>query len=388
MDGIITLNDLKKDSEIYVDLNYTSKIKLKNNIKRRYKTLANFSREIGLSLDNLSRNNNLIHFFEGHKIRLPLLFKITKPFRKEFSTEYLSENIHRMGSKRWLKEIIKPKLPFNFKNKEGARVISAILHDGGISKVGQPHYRNNDEKLKREVVSSFGSVFGQMPVSVKGTALFFPKVIGQILTKLDGIEKGKKTHKNPGIPKFIFSMSNEIKSIFLAQAFDDDGGVDGSVISIGFNIDSTLNKIPNLLLDNKKLLEDLNIIPNKITLQKKFKTKKREKRSRYIFTITGRENLEKFYNKIPILISYKKEKLRNRLNSYKQYQLRTGEAYKRIKSIIYKNFKEKEFTIKGLSKAANLRYDRTKQLIWELEENKIIKRTNKNIKWKVKFKVI
>lgn len=389
MKGIITLKDLKNDPNIYVDLNNQTKLKLKNKIKKEYKTFSKFSRKFNLPLDKLSRNNNLIHFFEGHKIPLPFLLKITKPFGREFTFNYLSKNLSRMGTRRRYKEIINPNIPFDFRKEEGIRIISAILHDGGISKAKQAYYRNNNELLRNEVTKCFGRVFGEVVAELRDTCVFFPKITALIILKLDGLKEGSKVFTNPSVPNFIFSLSEEYKSIFLQQAFDDDGNVGVNQLSIGFNIASDVHKntIPNLLLDDKRLLEDLKIRPNKIRLEKEFKTKKEESRRRYLFTISGRENLETFHKKIKFLIRYKEEKISKKISSYKQYHLKKGEPYKKIKATVFKFFKQNEFTIKSLSEKSGFTYHRTKQLIWELEKKDVTVRVDRDKLFGVRFRI-
>lgn len=378
MKYIVNLDDLECE-DIYIDINKESKEILKGKIKNGFKTYKTFSKYLNLKTDRLYRNNDLLHFFGGHKIKLSFLKKIISPF-PELNDDFIEKNIYRIGCRRWNLDIYYPKLPFNFNTKEGIKFISAILHDGGISSSLKPNYRNNDTQLRKSIINCAKKIFGDFKVSESGTFVSFPKTMGIILKKI-GLKEGKKVINNPAIPEFILKSDLECKRIFLRQAFDDEGCVpkiNDKHINIGLHVDVTKEKrIPNLIKGIKILLEDIGIRVNEPSLSKEYKAGD-NLRQRWIINICGRKNLEIFYNDIGFDIKKKEERLKKILESYKtnKYKSLKNERYNEALINLYKTIDYKEFTIKQASEIINLYYDYTKILIWKMEKEGYIKRLN------------
>jgi len=374
--SIITLNDLGKD-KIYVDIKKEAKEILKQKIRDNFKTYKNFSKYLNLKLDRLSRNNDLLHFFGGHKVRLNFVKKIVSPF-SELGGDFIKKNLYKIGSRRGNSDIYNPKFPFEFDNKSGIRFISAILHDGGISKDLETSYRNNNKALRRKVVQSAKDIFGELKYYENRSLIKFPKFIGVVLKRL-GLKEGKKVFTNPKIPKFIFKSNLENKALFLRQAFDDESCVpkpNRKYITLGLHIDVTKQKrIPNLINGLKKLLEEFGIVVTGPYLEREYKIKN-NLRQRWNINIYGRKYLEIFYNKIGFTIKKKRDRLKKILEAYKTgtYSLLKNQRYKESLDILFKNYKNKHFTIKQATEILNLDYHYTKQLIWKMErENFVIR---------------
>ena len=387
MGHIVNIKDLE-DENVYIDLNKKSKEILKQKIKNKFKTYKTFSKQLNLKVDNLKRNNDLLHFFGGHKITLKFLQKIISPF-PELTESFIEKNIYRIGCKRGNKDIYNPKLPFDFNNKEGIRFISAILFDGGISSILKPIYRNNDKHLRNIIINCSKKIFGDFEEKEIGTLILFPKITGIILKRI-GLKEGKKVITNPKIPKFIFNTKITNKGLFLRQAFDDDGCVPQphiKYITIGIHIDVTEgDRKSNLIEGIKKLLEDFNIYINESFIAREYKIGN-NLRQRWSINIYARKNLEIFYDKIGFDIKKKRNRLFKMINSYKtsKYQLQKNQRYEISLKKLQEGLKEKYFTIKQTSNIIDLDYHYTKQLIWRMERENILGRkkslSDKNIKF-------
>lgn len=376
----INLLDIQK---AYLDMTDEFKEELLHEIRSKYKTLSDFTRSLNLPIDKKSRNNDLIHFFNGHKIKVSFLFKILKPFKRLNKINTIEKNISRLGLRRGHSEIFDPKLPFNFKTEEGVRFISAILHDGGISKRIGVHYRNYNRKAVLEIAKCAMRVFGSFKATATQelTGVYFPKIIGLILIEI-GFKPGEKVHTDPFIPQFILNSNNRLKGIFLRQAFDDDGSVGRRLITMSLHLDVTnKNKdtVPRLLLDNIKLIKNLGIMCHGPICTRRYVINEKGKnydRVRWTLHITGKQNLIKFQKLVGFGLDYKKERLEREIKSYKMENppLHNSVFYPALQMLPELEKSLGYFTISILSKRINRNYHDTKQLIWRMEKKELIKR--------------
>ena len=283
-------------------------------------------------------------------------------------TGYKKENlkikaISIYGRKR--ESIMNPRLPFNFNSPDGARVISSLLFDGGIKKKSlTPTYWNTQDVLRKRVLESFHKTFGEFRIksNKERENLDFPKICGIILVNGIGMLYGKKVENNPKIPDFIFNLPHECKSVFLQQAFDDDGSISEDYINI--MLTKTCNEEEhNLLIGIKKLLKELDIESHGPKKVKEYYVKD-VKRITYVLTITGRDNFEKFGEKIGFLHPRKKEKLENILNKKpKERHFSWGTVNKEAIKIM-KECQETHgyFTRNMIAKKLNRSFSRSQQL--------------------------
>lgn len=384
--GIIRLKDFPQE-RILVGLREEFKKEIFKHIKRK-----NVS-QIGII------PSQFYNFRDNEKITIKLLFQIcsylTRKGFKEFSHNHIEKNISIIGTKRGDIYINDPNLPFNFNNEEGAYFISAILFDGGIDRQYKPHYGNRILEQRKRIVKCVEKIFGKINSrevnSKRGPMVRFPKSIGIILNYCFDIGIGNKMYNHNKIPEFIFKLNKKNKGLFLKQAFDDDGWVTTNKYSLGIvgasNVEkecflkSKQKEFP-LLNGIKKLLINFKIETNPTRISKSFsKTEYRRKGEfyRYIFTfsITGRENLEKFYKEIGFNIDHKMERLKEILGNYKVRQLRKGEIHK-IALEECKNIRG-NITIPLLAKKINRTYRQTVRIVREFEGKKLIKQIKPSV---------
>ena len=253
-----------------------------------------------------------------------------------------------MGTKRGNTYLFNPKLPFDFNSEAGAYFIAAILFDGGIDRQYKPHYGNVPFKQRKRIVDSAMEVFGELKNREsnpnRGYMVRFPKCIGIVLNYCFKIGIGNKMYSNNKVPAFVFNYPKELKSVFLRQAYDDEGNVaiKKKMINIvgvtavkkeEYKLENTMNKY-NLLNDIKKLLLDLEIGSNPIRISQRFYYNKQYSkkgdyyRHSFRFSISDRKNLKKFNDVVGFNLEYKKTNLQKMLSSYKEWQLRKGEIHK------------------------------------------------------------
>ena len=302
-----------------------------------------------------------------------------------------------MGTKRGNIYIKNPKLPFDFNNREGAYFLSAIFFDGGIDNQLKPHYGNLDLSMRKNIVKCAKSIFGEINSKEvnfeRGAFVRFPKTIGIILNHCFCLGFGNKIYCDNKIPEFVFELSKNAKSCFLRQAFDDDGSVSVNKKMIRIVGVKNVKKEHfhkndtnfNLLAGIRSLLNDFKIRPNSLLIEKSFSNmgyRRAGEFYRHIFTfsITGKENLERFYNLIGFNIPYKMKRLDSLLKSYKSIQLRKGEIYNIALDECRKL--ERYITISSLAKSIKRSYRQTARIVKLLEEKGFIslKKPSVNIK--------
>lgn len=240
----------------------------------------------------------------------------------EINHETIKENIIAVGTRSG-KFIYNPKFPINFNCPEGVTLISAIFHDGGLVREPElyPFYRNYNKKLRLNLIEKSLSLIGHMKLNLESTHPDFPKILGIILKHGIGICDGPKTVSNQKIPEFIINSDDMTKSTFLRQAFDDDGSVylrkdsnGGRVIDLTNTIDvqNENGDLPNLLIDNKKLLNSFGIKVKGPIFKREYKTQKEETKRTYKIFITFKKDFRIFKEKIGFL-SEKKQKRLNKI---------------------------------------------------------------------------
>ncbi len=329
-DGIVQLWDLP--DSVYIDFKPKFRRKLLETLrlispKKNWYTIAKL-----LYPDKKCREGfNLIVAFvrRDKKASLKLIKRIseimTKSGYKEFSLADMEKQVNRMSSDNPAKEITNPKLPFNFNRPDGTRFISAIIHDGGITKQLNPFYVNFDNNLRKLVKASAMNIFGDISgeIESKANELSFPKIIGEILTYGLGLPSGRKIYSDPHIPEFIFNAKIESKISFIRQAFDDEGCVGNKYIEF---VSAGISQAPKLIEDIRKIIKSLGINTTKISSPEDYFVKGGEKHRCYRFFITGRMNLIRYYKIISFNKKEKLFRLENIINNYKQWQVGRNKA--------------------------------------------------------------
>ena len=285
------------------------------------------------------------YMFYTKFINLYVLFKLSNYFNKLGCNlcrkENLEQNVIAMKSNKRGVLIKNNKFPLNFRNKEGAILISAFLHDGGISAKLEPHYRNNKEVLRKEVYDAVCKTVGIPntdncnPLRIK---MFFPKILGLIL--VHGLDmRGVDKISNPTVPKFLFSCNKDIRLEFVRHAIDDDGWIDThsrSVrIELAVDIAISPKSPPNILSFDKILLESLRISVLGPYFRGNYKRKDGRETARWYIAIKGKKNFLKLL-KCPPKLDYKKIDLENITDSFVQEQFPKNKSF----NVYLKNIEE------------------------------------------------
>jgi|TARA_Y100000310_G_scaffold124950_2_gene123768 hypothetical protein len=372
---------------VYVDLADDIKKGILDKAIKFAKTWNNLRKEIGLPKPKTRSSHAITNIRRNYKIQLSVLKNILHYLDANgcnFDRNLIEKNITILAAKsnggsKFANAIINPNLPFNFNTTYGSRVLSSIFFDGGIDSDLYPHYRNNKIKLRKLVHESYIRVFGKITAPFSNyknrEQIYFPKIIGTILVNTMNIAPGRKTKNNPAIPELIMCSSEEMKAIFLQQAFDDEGHVHLRNKSIQFKLACINNgHPPNLLVGIRKLLNDINIKYSNIRANDIYKTKEGQINRKWSFSIHGENNLKNFEKKINFILPYKSKALSKILEFpyQKQYSRNTADD---IILNACKNLELREGKIlsRTLAKEINRTQYRAKQVISKFVRNDILK---------------
>jgi hypothetical protein len=353
--GVVHFWELPRE-KTYIKLDDSYKKEIFGKAKSLSGTWVGLGRKLNLHINENSYSCGILRGIlrGGNNIRLDILLRLSdylvlnglENYEKK-STEKHIVAITTKHSPKGYGGILNPKLPFNFNEKEGGIIIAAFLHDGGIDNRFLPNYRSEvSYKLRKQVKDAAASILGDIRIKISEPKnrmqIYFPKIVGLILTSGLGMKHGRKVLTNPGIPKFIFNTKEETRAAFIAQAFDDDGYVRGSLkqknISLKLSIDlshvmrskrnailkeSSIEYAPRLLLDNMKLLGTLGIETTKPICTEEYfgvQNEKRMYRYKWNIDIFGKRNIQTFAEKIKLTLGYKRERLNKIANGFVQDQ--------------------------------------------------------------------
>jgi len=280
---------------------------------------------------------------------------------KRFSLENIEKNLKLIKTK-WIgKTIHNPKFPMNFNNESGARVISAIFFDGGITSNCRPFYTNNEEFLVNQILEDIKSIIGEIEFYERKDGytfdLEFPKILGLIF--INGLEliPGAKVFNNPEIPEFITNNKNLYKP-FLQQAFDDEGYVHLGKSGKSINLDQyhTQNEPPTRLLQIKEMLQKFRISVNgPFGPTKIYNAKKGYTSYGWSIQISNQSDIRVFQEKINFTLERKRQKLEKLLTSYKiPPRFKKGIKYQEVLKVCKKLKAEgKKISIKNIANKLN-----------------------------------
>lgn len=219
--SIIHFWDLK--GNVFVFLNAKFKEELMKKFMKITKTKYNANKLTGISGTTIGRYKNK----HNNRFRIDFLLKIVDIINdSKFSQEYVEKNITWIGDPN-SQGIIKPKLPFNFNSRSGARFLAAICNEGWIS--DGLYYSNSSKELRDSVKRDALSIFGGNDntirdwVKEKDQYLAFPSVMRDILNLITKF-KGVKSENNPSIPSFILE-NRDLMFGWLEQTIADEGCV-------------------------------------------------------------------------------------------------------------------------------------------------------------------
>ncbi len=305
-------------------------------------------------------------------------FLVSKGF-DEFSIPKLEKKIELIKTKWVGKSIFNPKFPINFNNRNGARIISAIMFDGGLTSEIYPFYVNKNEKLINNVIKSVEKVVGKIGYNKRTyDGVFhvdFPKILGCVLTKI-GIVPGKKVLTNYPIPPFIIDNHNLYKE-FLRQAFDDEGYVNtgdskGGGKRITFTQYHSTHRKPRRLIQIKYMLKFLGIRASGPYFQRSYIAKNGNKTYGYVLQISNQNDLRMFNEKVGFSMDYKKTDLEKLLESYvSKPRFKNGTISNKILEEA-KKLKEKgnKITIQNISKNLGISQSWTAEVTRKMIEDR------------------
>jgi len=382
--------DLPEDL-VYLDLNPNFKrhIFISAKKSRSWKELSNI---LDISFLNLTGM-----LYKNKKIKLKVLknlLKLTEMNKDKIERNITIVSLSNNGGVKFANAIINPKLPFNFNTIHGARVIASLFFDGGIDSDLYPHYRNENRELRKKVYEAYSNLFGEFRAKFTNYKdrgqIYLPKIVGIIFTKCLGIQPGRKTVNNPEIPSFIMNSPKEMKSVFLQQAFDDEGHFHKSQRAIRFKLANGLfaDKLqhefivkkniqeyaPNLIKDVKRLVESFNIRTSNLKCVNIYRTKDGRYNTRWNFDISRKENLEKFQSEINFISDYKKINLKKGIDSIRLESYPKNKAENIIfNACINLQKKEGKITSRTLAKEINRSQELAKKMIQRFVKKGLLK---------------
>jgi len=335
--GIVSLWSLPED-KVYLDLEREFKEKIFNLAKEHAGSWYNLGKQLDLPVNKYD-DCKILESARCKRFSLSMLCKIIKYLNSNGETinkDLVEKKIivlssKRGGSNKLANSIFNPKIPFNFNTVDGATVISAIFHDGGINRRRQPHYSNPENlELRQKVYEAFTNVFGNFASKksnpIKNQQLYFPKIVGTIITYGLGIPCGRRVINNPSIPRFIFHSSDNVKSAFVRQAFDDESHVHRTQRNISLKLSSGSKNPSNIIIDDKNLLESLGIDVSGPHYIDCYKCKDGTSAFRWYILISHQDNLKSFYDKIGFHSTYKQKRLQEIVKTVTRYQYSTRKS--------------------------------------------------------------
>lgn len=382
--GIVSLWSLPED-KIYLDLENSFKINFFNSAKEYAGSWYKLGKQLGLSVNKYDVCK-VLESARCKRFSLSLLNKIINylnPEDKTINKGFVEKKIivlssKRGGSNKLANSIFNPKIPFNFNTVDGATVISAIFHDGGINIRRQPHYSNPENlELRQKVYEAFTNVFGNFASKksnpIENQQLYFPKIVGIIITYGLGIPCGRRVTNNPSIPRFIFHSSDNVKSAFVRQAFDDESHVHRTQRNISLKLSSGSKKPSNIIIDDKDLLENLGIDVSGPHYIDCYTGKDGASAYRWYILISHQDNLKMFYEKVGFHSAYKQKRLQEIVQTIKCHHYSTKKTHE-IYQIACRNLQKRyEFiTSRELAIELGRSQELAKKIIQKLVNNKIL----------------
>lgn len=290
----------------------------------RFGSFSEIAKQTGLKRGNCVRR----YYIERSGMPLIFLIKVSELIGvSEIEIQKHVIELKTMKSKVGIKN---PKLPIDLSKSAFGLVVGGVLGDGGIEKRKCRVWYFNKEKQQIEsftkaVIECFGDVKFAWHRSIGGTpCIIFPKAIGLILKETGLIDGNKNYAVNLGIPKMILNSKNELLKISVLQRlFDDDGTVSNHhnnrcvsfVSPIIYETQANLYQKPKVLLDIQSILSKFGIVSKIVAYCKNLK-KNGEVTVRWEIRIHGKQNLQKFYDKIGFGLERKQSKLKTVLERY------------------------------------------------------------------------
>ena len=338
--GIVHLWQLDPE-KVYIDLEEPFKTKMFKTARQITKSWTSLAKAVGLKISAYYCVNQIQTFKRDLCCKLSLIIKLSKFLESkgyhEFSLKNIERHISKIKKMYGSNPVIKPKLPFDFNKPCGATLISAILHDGHFGR--ETMYTNTSLQLREKIIHAFKNIIGECRISSNKVCVRFPRIFGIILRDGIGLKPGVKVETNPDVPYFILNGNKSLVSAYLMQAFDDEGSVSNSNITLTLETRERDNP-PNLLIAINNLLKKMGIEHT----EPKFVGEKITKSGKigYLWRIGiyGKRNLEKFAKEVGFSLEYKYNDLKSAIASIKRYKFGQGKAIQELLKVMKEIKKE------------------------------------------------
>ncbi len=332
--------------------------------------------------------------------QIKIIFKIAN---------YVNHRLEDINNKIMQISGLKPKLPFQINNKDGAEIRAAFLSDGHIDKhqTSPAQYCAGEKELHERLIRLCQEIFGKFETKTyfnNGSYITkFPAVIGKAL-ELSGVPRGDKRLANPYLPKDILLGDEEIKTSYLRRIFDDEGDVcfdkhgkravrvTRSTNIGNLNIDIPSERwirfqLPNYIRQNLLFGEQLLLlklgIDAKLYSEGVYKSKNGNLTAKWRIQIGQQDQLKRFATLIGFNLIRKRNKLEEIINSYQFRKLPNGKSKEEALEFITKIVKVKGFFIysdlaKEIVKIGRS-YDSAGKYIKFFLEQKIIRKLKRGV---------
>ena len=280
------------------------KVPFQDLMKKKVNSCSKTAKTLGVSYMTLQRILTVRKYWMSFKTLLALS-EVLEIERKEVFSNIL-----------YIKTKNSFPISFNVKNLTSPsffRVLGHILGDGGIHVVKnegkyRAFYVNNEEVLLNSFSLDIKNLFGEMRLYKRkrenhGDEIWLPTTIGFFFYKT------LKYDKLPGkrVPTFILKSENgEFLSAFLQAIYDDEGTISVDKHEIV------------LSLGNEELLKEIRSLVDKIGIKcnKIYKIIPKNRSIMYRFSVTSKNNILDFAQKVGFLHPMKKERLKTLVKKY------------------------------------------------------------------------
>jgi len=246
---------------------------------------------------------------ENYWCNIQILFDLIKLL--SISEDELIKNIQKIKTKNSFPIII---TELNINSNEFFRILGHILGDGGIHVIEsegkyRAFYVNNEQQLLDSFCNDTKKAFGELKIYSRkriehGDEIWLPSTVGFTLYKLLNYQE---LNKKKRVPQFVFNSDKKYICQFLQAIFDDEStiSVDKHMIVISLGNKFLLEDIRNLMLS-----VDINCNPI-------YKIVPKNRSIMYQFSVTSKDNLQKFREKVNFLHPLKRKKLNILINKYR-----------------------------------------------------------------------